>query len=304
MACRRLVTGEKCRWAWLVGDPYQVLFSWAGASASYFMGWRAEKQHIMPRSYRCAPAIMQVGERCLQRLPDYWDRGIAPADHDGVVEESANYADDLEDLRPDEDTLVIARTNRNVYSIKAALEAMGVPYRYTKQKHSGPTVEGFRVERLFVVPGGELGSWVALTTDARGRLIAGDQGGRGLVRITPAPLDGSQPTVVERIPAPITGAQGLLWAFDALYVVCNGGTGSGLYRVTDSDGDDMPDKVERLRTLHGGGEHGPHNVLLSPDGKRLVVIAGNHTKPPFEVRDVTPPQTMGGIRPNQRRTEG
>jgi superfamily I DNA/RNA helicase len=31
MACRRLVTGDSCRWAWLVGDPFQVLYSWAGA---------------------------------------------------------------------------------------------------------------------------------------------------------------------------------------------------------------------------------------------------------------------------------
>jgi putative heme-binding domain-containing protein len=160
---------------------------------------------------------------------------------------------------------------------------------------------GFKVERLFVVPKDELGSWVSLTTDPKGRLIASDQGGQGLVRITPAALDGSKPTVVEKIPAAVTGAQGLLWAFDALYVVCNGGPGSGLYRVTDSDGDDTLDKVEELREFQGGGEHGPHNILLSPDGTRLFIICGNHTKVPFEVTNVTEPQTMGGIRPNQRR---
>ncbi|MCE9630787.1 MAG: c-type cytochrome [Planctomycetia bacterium] len=163
--------------------------------------------------------------------------------------------------------------------------------------------DGFAVERLFVVPREELGSWVCLTTDPKGRLIASDQGDKGLVRITPAALDGSTPTVVERIPVSLTAAQGLLWAFDSLYVVCNGGPGSGLYRVTDSNGDDMPDKVEKLRTFEGGGEHGPHNILLSPDGQRLFVICGNHTKVPFTIKNVTEPQTMGGIRPNQRRVE-
>jgi len=161
--------------------------------------------------------------------------------------------------------------------------------------------DGFRVERLFVVPRDELGSWVSLTTDPRGRLIASDQGDKGLVRITPAPLDGSRPTVVERIAVPLTGAQGLLWAFDALYVVCNGGPGSGLYRVTDSDGDDALDRVEKLREFRGGGEHGPHAIRLGPDGKRLFVICGNHTKVPFETSDLTAPQTMGGLRENQRR---
>lgn len=162
---------------------------------------------------------------------------------------------------------------------------------------------GFVVERLFEVPRDELGSWVSLAVDPEGRLIASDQGDKGLVRISPAPLDGSGETIVEKLPAPITGAQGLLWAFDALYVVCNGGTGSGLYRVTDSDGDDRPDRVEKLRAFDGGGEHGPHNILLSPDGTRLFVICGNHTKLPFEVKNVTPPQVMGGIRETQRRVQ-
>ena len=165
---------------------------------------------------------------------------------------------------------------------------------------------GFVVERLFVVPKDELGSWVSLTSDPEGRLIASDQGGgdgqgRGLVRISPAPPDGSGDTIVERIPVPLTGAQGLLWAFDSLYVVCNGGPGSGLYRVTDSDGDDVLDRVVKLREFAGGGEHGPHAVVPSPDGTRLFIVCGNHTKPPFDVTDVTPPQTMGGIREDGQR---
>ena len=162
---------------------------------------------------------------------------------------------------------------------------------------------GFAVERLFVVPREQLGSWVCLTTDPQGRIIASDQGSQGLVRITPAPLAGTGETVVEKIPAAITGAQGLLWAFDALYVVCNGGPGSGLYRVTDSDGNDSLDAVEKLRAFSGAGEHGPHNIMLTPDGKRLAIICGNHTKPPFDVKNVTEPQTMGGLRSTQRRVE-
>jgi putative heme-binding domain-containing protein len=162
---------------------------------------------------------------------------------------------------------------------------------------------GFEVERLFVVPKEELGSWVCLATDPKGRLIASDQGDKGLVRITPAPLAGSGETVVEKIPVPLTGAQGLLWAFDALYVVCNGGPGSGLYRVTDTDADDTLDTVEKLRSFAGGGEHGPHNILLSPDGTRLFVICGNHTQVPFTMKNLTEPQTMGGIRSTQRRVE-
>ena len=35
--------------------------------------------------------------------------------------------------------------------------------------------------------------------------------------------------------------------------------------------------------------------------EKLFIICGNHTKLPFAVTDVTEPQTMAGIRPNQRR---
>jgi putative heme-binding domain-containing protein len=76
---------------------------------------------------------------------------------------------------------------------------------------------------------------------------------------------------------------------DKLFVVVNGGAaqGSGLYRVTDSDGDDMWDNVELLKKFDGGGEHGPHAVRLGPDGK-LWVIAGNHTKPPKDFDPASP----------------
>jgi superfamily I DNA/RNA helicase len=134
MACRRLVTGDSCKWAWLLGDPYQVLYSWAGASSDHFLGWDAAKQHIAEKSWRCAPPIMAVGERCLQRLPDYWDRGIKPADHDGKVVESENFEDDLQDLDPNVETLVVARTNRNVSRIQHILEDLGMPHRRVKAK--------------------------------------------------------------------------------------------------------------------------------------------------------------------------
>ena len=139
---------------------------------------------------------------------------------------------------------------------------------------------GFQVEKLFTVPKAELGSWVCLTADDKGRLIASDQEGKGLVRITPPKIGSNDETKVEKIPAKISAAQGLLWHNGTLYVVCNGGPGSGLYRVTSSKKDDTLDTVEKLKSLNGGGEHGPHAVRLAPDRKSLYVICGNHTLPP------------------------
>lgn len=138
--------------------------------------------------------------------------------------------------------------------------------------------KGFKVELLYSVPRSEQGSWVNMCTDPKGRLIVSDQYG-SLYRVTPPALGGkAEETKVERIPAKIGMAQGLLWAFDSLYVVVNG-PGSGLYRVTSAEKNDTLDNVELLREFAAGaGEHGPHAVIAHPDGKRLTVVCGNQTK--------------------------
>jgi putative heme-binding domain-containing protein len=139
---------------------------------------------------------------------------------------------------------------------------------------------GFQVELLYTVPKGQQGSWVSCTFDHEGRLIASDQGGKGLYRVTPAPIGIEGETKVEKLNVAMTSCHGLLYAFGKLYCSVNGGPGSGLYALEDTNNDDQYDKVTKLKALQGGGEHGPHAVRLSPDGKSLYVIAGNHTNPP------------------------
>lgn len=138
--------------------------------------------------------------------------------------------------------------------------------------------DGFELNPLYRVPG-EQGSWVSLTVDPKGRLIASDQYGK-LYRIT---LDAAgNLSRVQAIPVELGRAHGLLCAFGSLYVMAHQGDGkpSGLYRVTDSNNNDEYDKVELLREIGGEGEHGPHAIVLSPDGKSLYICAGNHTQVP------------------------
>jgi putative heme-binding domain-containing protein len=153
----------------------------------------------------------------------------------------------------------------------------------------------FRAELLYSVPKDSQGSWVNLCVDPRGRLIVSDQYGP-LYRVTPSPLGGkAADTRIEKIDLPIGEAHGLLWAFDSLYVVVNRGAkyDSGLYRVRDTDGDGRLDKVELLRKIPGDGEHGPHAVLLSPDGKSLTVVCGNATKMMSPLKGSRVPRVWG-----------
>ncbi len=159
--------------------------------------------------------------------------------------------------------------------------------------------DGFRAEHLYSPSENKQGSWVSMTFDNKGRMITSDQYG-GLYRLELPPVGDTTPPKVEKlvigeaVPDTIISmgyAHGLLYAFNSLFVMVNSrGTNarenrefdklSGLYRLEDTDGNDQFDKVTQLKQLVGDGEHGPHSIKLSPDGKSLYVIAGNHTDVP------------------------
>ena len=150
------------------------------------------------------------------------------------------------------------------------------------------------------------GSWVCMAIDDKGRLIispqevlrrdaAGKVAEGGLLRMTLG-TDGNV-SLVERIDLPVGGAMGLLYAFNSLYVNGEGASGTGLYRLTDTNGDDKYDKVEFLKAFEGTyrtaatGEHGPHGIVLGPDNQ-LYIINGNETKAPSPLRADSPHQNF------------
>jgi putative heme-binding domain-containing protein len=156
--------------------------------------------------------------------------------------------------------------------------------------------KGFKVEPLYAVPAESQGSWVNLALDGKGRFLAADQFG-ALYRFSPPALDMQlDPKDIEPVPAEIRAVNGMVWVRDALYVSVNDyehKMTSGLYRLTDSDGDDQLDKVELLRAMEAGGDHGAHALLLAPDGKSLFYVCGNLTKVPQDVRRWHVPPIFG-----------
>jgi putative heme-binding domain-containing protein len=140
--------------------------------------------------------------------------------------------------------------------------------------------EGFKVELLYSVPGDSLGSWVALCADDKGRIYASDQYG-DLYRF-PAPAAGQtlKAADVKKMPVSIRAINGMVWAFGALYAGVNDyekKIPSGFYRLSDSDGDDQLDKVELLRAIESGGDHGVHKVVVTPDQNGFYLITGNNS---------------------------
>ncbi len=156
--------------------------------------------------------------------------------------------------------------------------------------------DGFVAELLYSPGENDQGSWVAMTFDDKGRMITSDQYGY-LYRLELPPI-GSDSTVKPKVEKLIVGnvpdslvgmgyAQGLLYAFNSLYVMVNHNPNqkfsqpTGLYRIQDLDGDDQFESITMIRELKGQqGEHGPHSMKVTPDGKGIYLIAGNHVDVP------------------------
>lgn len=147
--------------------------------------------------------------------------------------------------------------------------------------------ENFELEELYQPSKHDQGSWVALTPGPNNDIYACDQYGKIYHFNVPAIGSTLKNTEVSPLDLEIGEAHGLLWAFNSLYVAVNKRwnddvpdeeeNGSGVYRITDSNDDGQLDKVNMLLKLSGAGEHGPHSLVLAPNGEEIYFIAGNHT---------------------------
>src|SRR5262245_41217981 len=163
------------------------------------------------------------------------------------------------------------------------------------------TLPGFKVELLHSSQPGE-GSWVSMTLDDKDRLIISPQGKEPMLRLTLG--SAGKIAKMETIDLPVSGAMGLLYAFDSLYVNGQGKEGYHLYRLRDTDGDDKYDSVELLRKWKGGaGEHGAHGIVLGAD-KKLYIVDGNFVDVPTDISPNSPHRNYADDRLLPRAEDG
>jgi len=148
--------------------------------------------------------------------------------------------------------------------------------------------EGFELEDLYTPSKSGHGSWVSLTKAPDSIMYACDQFG-GLYKFKiPAIGRVIDSLDIDSVELNIGYAQGLLWAFNSLYVVVSRSYDeedidkptSGIYRLKDLDQDGKLDQIDKILEMKADGEHGPHTLRISPDGKSLYFIAGNFNKVP------------------------
>lgn len=173
--------------------------------------------------------------------------------------------------------------------IKLLLLSIVIPFSISFGEYRVPALEkpiedpstgllvppGFKVDLIYEVDKKKFGSWISMAFDKKGRLTVSDQqkAGTFLVEI-PKSGEKFDESKIKKLNVE-SSVYGMLYAFDHLYMMGN-------RKLTRAkvlpDGSLGP--VEFLAEMAGGGEHGPHSIIVSPDGKSIYVIAGNATRPP------------------------
>jgi len=139
--------------------------------------------------------------------------------------------------------------------------------------------DGFKLELLYLPLPSE-GHWVAMGWDNQGRLLVPSYDSDALARVTIPRVGSDEPVRVEMIDStPVGAAEGVLYAFDSIYLNLNRSPTmrSGLYRLVDTNRDGVFDQTRVIRVRQASGDHGTHTLQLTPDGTMISLISGNNT---------------------------
>jgi len=141
--CRRLAGSPFVERVFLSGDAYQSIYSFNGSDYRLFLNWDAE-EFVMPRSYRCPPKVMQLGERCIRKMRrGYRDRKILPAEHTGSVKRVGSASQAISAIKGDESVLILGRCGFALVEYEEALKTKGIPYTWIDRVGSAAEMSGY-----------------------------------------------------------------------------------------------------------------------------------------------------------------
>ena len=141
--CRRLASSPSVERVFLSGDAYQSIYSFNGSDYRLFLNWEAE-EFVMPRSYRCPPDVMQLGERCISRMRSgYRDRKIKPAEHYGRVNRVGSADQAISEIKGTDSVLILGRCGFALVEYEEALKKSGTPYCWIDKVGSVSEMSGY-----------------------------------------------------------------------------------------------------------------------------------------------------------------
>lgn len=140
-AFRRLT--KNARAVYLMGDPNQEIYSWAGADGSKFMDWPVDAKYHEPmlKSWRCARAILEMGTRLICRNEHHCNLEnllLEPRCEGGTVSRENMRGRWFERIDPTRPTLCLARTNQGAGDLGDILTKNRIPWRQNRGNRRWP----------------------------------------------------------------------------------------------------------------------------------------------------------------------
>ena len=111
--CQSVFAGRmKCRKVW-IGDPYQAIYGWRGASAEFLTAVASQSSYPLTYTFRCGKEIVKL---CRRLVPDF---DTLDNHHQGTVQ----VVESLHDAQPGD--FILARTNAALVPLALDLASEG-----------------------------------------------------------------------------------------------------------------------------------------------------------------------------------
>ena len=124
---------ENSKYLILAGDDDQAIYGWAGADVKKFQNEPAQKDIVLPQSYRVPRQVQVIADKILDRIPS--DRRIKKDWKAREEEGFVDYITSIEDAPLYKgDWLILARTNDRLNKIKPILRDMGIYFQIKGRK--------------------------------------------------------------------------------------------------------------------------------------------------------------------------
>jgi superfamily I DNA/RNA helicase len=117
---------ENCKRVYIAGDDDQSIYGWAGAEIDYILNIKADKNEVLPKSYRLPEAIFKVSGQILKRIKQRQPKKYTHNGKKGIIEHVSGF--DIVDYAKETDCLVLCRNRWQIKDVKLHLEEIGVPY--------------------------------------------------------------------------------------------------------------------------------------------------------------------------------
>ena len=144
---------------------------------------------------------------------------------------------------------------------------------FPKASHLNAKVAGFEVQTISE----GTGEWLSIASDPQGRLLVSPRKG-DLLRFT-IPTDTTQSLKIDTLDIGVKDCQGLLYAYQHLYMMGSHDTIRGIFRVPDADGNGNYGKPQLMLEMPKNGDHSGHTLALGPKGE-IYFLTGNDNRVP------------------------